>query len=146
MRSQSTQQPLKSVRTLSERYIGLKKFGIFHSELEIFEEAAKTLGLPKETDGENVWWARHPLVFLVEAADDICYNIVDLEDAFTTGELSYETVKNVLLEALGTNRGKEGLSKTEHIALLRAMTIGKAVESCVDAFKAHYDDDHERHL
>ncbi len=125
---------------LSEPYIGLKKFGIFHSELEIFEEVAKTLGLPKEADGENVWWARHPLVFLVEAADDICYNIVDLEDAFTTGELSYETVRDVFLEALGTNRGRERLSKTEHIALLRAMTIGKAVQSCVEAFKKNYED------
>jgi dGTPase len=79
-------------------------------------------------------------VFIVEAADDICYNIVDLEDAFTTGELTFETVKQVLLKATGnSNKDASELSPAEHIAMLRALSIGAAVNACLEAFKTNYD-------
>ncbi|WP_245498062.1 hypothetical protein [Rhizobium ruizarguesonis] len=79
-------------------------------------------------------------MFIVEAADDICYNIVDLEDAFTTGELPFDTVRGLLHEAANNpNRDVSSLSPAEHIALLRALSIGAAVESCVEAFKTNYD-------
>lgn len=120
-------------------YVGLKKFGLFRSELDLFRKAAESLGLPEETDAAGSWWRRHPLVFIVEAADDICYNIVDLEDAFTTGELRYEAVRDVLQEAANRPGSVMGdLSPAEHIALLRALSIGAAIESCVEAFKANY--------
>lgn len=121
-------------------YVGLKKFGIFSSEIELFKEAANSLGLPEEVDRIGNWWRRHPLVFIVEAADDICYNIVDLEDAFTTGELPFDTVRGLLHEAANNpNRDVSSLSPAEHIALLRALSIGAAVESCVEAFKTNYN-------
>jgi dGTPase len=121
-------------------YIGLKKFGLFRSEVDLFEDAAGTLGLPHEILNAGSWWRRHPLVFIVEAADDICYNIVDLEDAFTTGELSFETVRTLLQRAAGNpNRDIVALNQAEHIALLRALSIGAAVDSCLEAFKANYD-------
>lgn len=123
----------------SVSYVGLKKFGIFQSEYGLFEDVAKTLELPGSQHQSGKWWKRHPLVFVVEAADDICYNIVDLEDAFATGELSFDSVQSLLHKASGsTNRETSHLNKTEHIALLRALSIGKAIESCVDAFKTHY--------
>lgn len=121
-------------------YVGLKKFGVFRSELELFKEAADSLGLPQEVHQAGNWWRRHPLVFIVEAADDICYNIVDLEDAFATGELPFDTIKNLLHEAANNpNRDVSSLSQVEHIALLRALSIGAAIESCVEAFIANYD-------
>lgn len=121
-------------------YVGLKKFGLFRSEADLFHDAAATLGLPREETGSGSWWKRHPLVFIVEAADDICYNIVDLEDAFTTGELPFETVKLLLHKATGnSNKDASGLNKAEHIAMLRAISIGKAVDACLEAFKTHYD-------
>jgi len=80
----------------ADPYVGLKKFGLFESEAELFDRVATTLGLPRETHAAGSWWRRHPLVFIVEAADDICYNIVDLEDAFATGELPFSTVKDLL--------------------------------------------------
>ncbi len=121
-------------------YVGLKKFGVFNSELELLNEAADSLGLPQEIHQAGNWWLRHPLVFIVEAADDICYNIVDLEDAFTTGELPFDTVKGLLHEAANNpNRDVSSLSKAEHIALLRALSIGAAIESCVEAFKTNYE-------
>lgn len=120
-------------------YVGLKKFGIFQSELELFEEAAKALGLGEEQHDGRKWWRRHPLVFLVEAADDICYNIVDLEDAFTTGELPYDVVRDILHEIAGhPNRDISPYNQAEHIAMLRAISIGAAIDSCVEAFQQNY--------
>lgn len=121
-------------------YVGLKKFGVFSSEVSLFEQVAETLGLPAETVGDDKWWRRHPLVFVVEAADDICYNIVDIEDAFTTGELPYEKVIDILVEAAKPRDASAGdRNQAEHVAMLRAMAIGKAIDSCVEAFKVHYD-------
>lgn len=122
-------------------YVGLKKFGVFSSEEPLFEDVATTLGLPEERIGDHKWWRRHPLVFVVEAADDICYNIVDIEDAFTTGELSYEEVVEVLVTAAKPRDASAGdRNQAEHVAMLRAMAIGKAIESCVEAFKTHHED------
>lgn len=119
-------------------YVGRKKFGLFASEQDLFAEAAATLGLPQDT-AQGPWWRRHPLVFIVEAADDICYNIVDLEDAFTTGELSYASVRELLEELCGRpNRPLGDRSQAEHVAMLRAMGIGVAIDSCVEAFQTHY--------
>lgn len=124
----------------SPLYVGLKKFGMFRSELALFDEAASSLGLPKENHESGSWWRRHPLVFIVEAADDICYNIVDLEDALATGEVSFETVKSLLHKAAGNpNRNVDDLNAAEHIAFLRALSIGAAIESCLEAFKTHYN-------
>lgn len=121
-------------------YVGLKKFGLFRSEVDLFQDAATTLGLPCEDTGSGSWWRRHPLVFIVEAADDICYNIVDLEDAFTTGELPFEIVKQLLHKATGnSNKDAAGLNRAEHIAMLRAVSIGVAIDACLEAFKANYD-------
>lgn len=122
-------------------YVGLKKFGVFSSEEALFEDVATTLGLPEEHVGNQKWWRRHPLVFVVEAADDICYNIVDIEDAFTTGELSYEEVVDILVTAAKPRDASAGdRSQAEHVAMLRAMAIGEAIESCVEAFKAHHQE------
>jgi|31_taG_2_1085359.scaffolds.fasta_scaffold01291_1 dGTPase len=120
-------------------YFGKKKFGIFDSEAALFDEVADTLGLPEVTVGAESWRRRHPLVFVVEAADDICYNIVDLEDAFTTGELSFEVVQEALFRlANRPNRDRAGMNQSEEIAYLRAVSIGKGIESCLEAFKANY--------
>jgi dGTPase len=120
-------------------YVGLKKFGVFSGEVELFKDVAASLGLPEETHGAETWWRRHPLVFVVEAADDICYNIVDIEDAFTTGELPYDTVVDMLAQVARPRDTLPGdRSKGEHVAMLRAMAIGKAIASCVEAFKDHY--------
>ncbi|MBW0159738.1 deoxyguanosinetriphosphate triphosphohydrolase, partial [Sinorhodobacter sp. B57] len=121
-------------------YFGSKKFGIFNSELPLFEEIAQTLKLTRVEVGLNVWWRRHPLVFVVEAADDICYNIVDLEDAFTTGELQFDDVRGALFDlAEKPNRDTSDMGEAEQIAFLRAVAIGKGIDSCLEAFKENYD-------
>jgi len=137
--SAATKKGLSAKAYMEDGYFGKKKFGIFNSELPLFEEVAGSLNLTKVEVGPNTWWRRHPLVFVVEAADDICYNIVDLEDAFTTGELRFEVVRSALFDlADKPNRDTSEMSKSEQIAYLRAVSIGKAIESCLEAFKENY--------
>jgi dGTPase len=120
-------------------YAGLKKFGIFTSDLPQFLDISGTLGLPETQKGSARFWRRHPLVFLMEAADDITYNIVDLEDAFTTGELTFEAVESILTEvARCSGSNTTGMTDGEKIAYLRARSIGSAIDACVDAFVDHY--------
>ena len=74
-----------------------QKFGFFQSEKEHIEEIASELGLIPKGGGS---WVRHPLVYLVEAADDICYAIIDLEDALEVGILDFGEVEPILLNGL----------------------------------------------
>ncbi len=125
---------------LAKGYCGTKKFGVFASELDLFAEMAGAVGLPEETspDGGR-WWRRHPLVFVVEAADDICYNIIDMEDAFTAGDVGFEEAKGYLEAVRGRPAPPgEGRSEEETIALLRALAIGEGIAAAAEAFKTHY--------
>ncbi|KEO50540.1 dGTP triphosphohydrolase [Thioclava pacifica] len=120
-------------------YKGLKKYGLFRSEYSIFEQVAGRLGLIEGgiVEGRK-WWRRHPLVLLVEAADDICYNIIDLEDAVNAGDLPAEQVKALLAEVFG-GTSRQFDEANEEIAYYRARAIGSAIPACVEAFKSHYD-------
>lgn len=122
-------------------YAGAKKFGFFESERAIFAKTATALGLIEErTENGHIWWHRHPLVFLVEAADDICYNIVDLEDGFSAGDLSFAQVETLLSALIGKKPNDlADYTEYEHISYLRARAIGCAIEACVAAFQEHYD-------
>ena len=125
-----------------ESYVGLKKFGCFASDETLFAEAATALGLPEErTSSGHRWWRRHPLAFLVEAADDICYRILDLEDAATVGDLGGDDASDILEEITGKpNRPPEPeMTLRERTGMLRAMAIGAAIDSAVEAFLEHYD-------
>jgi dGTPase len=124
-------------------YAGAKKFGLFAGEYDTYAKVAQALGLMQEIapNGET-WWRRHPLVFLMEAADDISYNIVDLEDGYTAGDLSYAEVKELLWPLIPTKPNDEDLGthrEYEKISHFRAMAIGGAIAACVDAFVANYD-------
>lgn len=122
-----------------EHYVGLKKFGVFEDEWNLFSEGASQLGMLEETSDHGTWFRRHPLVYLVEAADDICYEIIDLEDAFTSGDLDEKTVIEALRPISNPNKSLEDKMAGEQIAYLRATSIGKAIDACVEAFKNNYD-------
>lgn len=127
-------------------YIGLKKYGIFANDIDNFKSIADHLGLPETpvTSSGGVligsWWRRHPLAFLMEAADDICYNIMDLEDAFLAGDLEFTDVKS-LLEKLFIKPNKDYPQEEEAdiIARCRALAIRDSVMACVEAFKNNYE-------
>ncbi|MFL1780448.1 Deoxyguanosinetriphosphate triphosphohydrolase [Candidatus Hepatincolaceae symbiont of Richtersius coronifer] len=78
-----------------DQIIGSSKVGIFKKEIRVFEEIASDLGLIRLADNKPIF-SRHPLAFLTEAADDICYCVADLEDAFFVGISSLKEVENLL--------------------------------------------------
>ncbi|WP_172978441.1 dGTP triphosphohydrolase [Ruegeria sp. THAF33] len=122
-------------------YVGAKKFGFFEAERGYFIQAAQAMGLieAQGLDGQS-WWRRHPLVYLVEAADDICYNIVDLEDGYSAGDLSFKAVEELLSAiALPPSRNQSDYTEYEKIGYLRARAIGGAIKACVEAFIANHD-------
>ncbi len=113
-----------------------KKFGFFQSEKEIFERVAKKTGLDKPDNSEEFLWYRHPLSFLVEAADDICYSIMDLEDGFRLGLLSFTETENLLLPLIhkGDLSGYKKRDENEKVGYLRAKAISDLVKLVADAF------------
>lgn len=120
------------------------KFGFFCSEKEIYQRIADELGIfCVSKPGDPLRYVRHPLVFLVEAADDICYEIMDLEDAHKLKLLSYEEIAVLLLgffDETDKNRIQkriedEGLTDdNEKVVYLRACVIGKLENECVRTF------------
>ena len=113
-----------------------KKYGFFQAEREQFEEIAEASGLKRL--GSELAWCRHPLAFLVEAADDICYHIIDLEDGCRMGLVSYETALELLAPIIGEDFQPEKLerigSRFEKIGMLRALAIGKLIDQCTQVF------------
>ena len=118
------------------------KFGFFTSETADFERVAAHTGLLRlSAPDEPPAYARHPLVYIVEAADDICYEIMDIEDAHKLGLLSTESVISLFLQFFDDDhrrRKMESIGRVddpnEKIAYLRASIIGVLVERCAEAF------------
>jgi dGTPase len=113
-----------------------KKFGFFQSEKYTFNEVANQLDLIQVTDGV---FNRHPLAFLVEAADDICYSIIDLEDGCSLGLISYEEARALFENIITKNKSKLGKlqhinSTPEKIGYLRALAIGDLMDECCALF------------
>lgn len=120
-----------------------KKYGYFQTEQTSFSEMADHLGLTKLSDKEQVF-ARHPLAFLVEAADDICYSIIDLEDGFGLGLVTFEEARDFLAEILGDHYFPEKLeniaSDKEKIGVLRAVAINTLVHQASEVFMTNEKD------
>jgi dGTPase len=116
------------------------KFGFFTSDAAGFEKIAKELGLLKDP-ARLLSYKRHPLVFLVEAADDICYQIMDLEDAHKLKLFGTEETKTLLLNFFDEHR-LQHMHDTlllvddvnEQIAYLRSCVIGRLIKACSEVF------------
>ncbi|RRD59657.1 dGTP triphosphohydrolase [Tannerella forsythia] len=117
-----------------------KKFGFFQTEEETYCRIAEELGIPKQSNASDAY-VRYPLVYLVEAADDICYQIMDIEDAHKLRLLTSEEAIGLLL---GFFEGKR-LNDIQHtmamvddtneqIAYLRSCIIGLLVDECTQVF------------
>ena len=122
-----------------------QKFGFFLSEEEDYQRISDELGLLRlSKDGEPLRFARHPLVYLVEAADDICYQMMDIEDAHKLKILTTEETKALYLQFF-TEERKEKMSQifnivtdtNEQIAYLRSSAIGVLVKECTQVFLTH---------
>ena len=118
------------------------KFGFFHSEKELYERIVHELGIPQTAtaDGQK-HWARHPLVFLVEAADDICYQIMDIEDAHKLRLLSFAETEELLLHFFDEETCERLRSAyptvtdpSDQIAYYRSCVINALEQACVQVF------------
>ena len=128
------------------------KFGFFNSEAATFQRIADEMGILKveggrvEVEGGGLKYARHPLVYLVEAADDICYEIMDLEDAHKLKILSFDETLNLMLaffdeetqQHIRQRIADEQLTDpNEQVQYLRACVIGKLENECAKTFMQH---------
>lgn len=115
-----------------------KKFGFFDSECQKFTAVASLLGL--QASGTNAWH-RHPLTFLVEAADDICYSIIDLEDGCNLGLIPFAETVELLAPILGDKLDRTKLQRDESLnkklGTLRALAIGEMITACTAVFLDH---------
>ena len=126
------------------------KFGFFQSEQEIYQRIADEMGIIcLSKPGEPLRYARHPLVYLVEAADDICYEIMDLEDAHKLKIISFDETSQLLLNFFDEDIQQRILERieqeqladpNEQIVYLRACVIGKLENECVKTFIDHEEE------
>ncbi len=121
-----------------------QKFGFFQSEKEDYKKIANHLGIQPKPEN-NDFFSRHPFVYLVEASDDICYQVMDVEDAFKLGILSYEQTKDLytgFYDSAGDKKQIENIGatlkrvtdKNEQVSYLRAGVIGKLIYECIRIF------------
>lgn len=123
------------------------KFGFFSTEAEAYQKIANELGIIRLSQPEKpLKYARHPLVYLVEAADDICYEIMDIEDSHKLKILSFKETEKLLL-AFFDEETQHKIKKriidesvtdeNEKVVYMRASVIGKLEHECVMTFLEH---------
>ena len=126
------------------------KYGFFQSEKGVYKELAEHLGIKKMDNGPYMNYARFPLVFLVEAADDICYEIMDIEDSQKLKIISYDEAEELFRGYYDKSIDKEDLKvidktfkvvtdKNERIAFLRAGIINKLINACAEVWTSNYE-------
>lgn len=126
-----------------------KKFNFFQTEKEYFKEVAERIGLNSLiVEGSSALaWCRHPLSFLVEAADNICYRLIDLEDGYKLGYIDFDEVETLLMpfmkNAADHNQSIKKYDvltdKGEKIGYLRAKAISVLISESMEVFKNNYD-------
>ena len=116
------------------------KFGCYQSEKDILKQIGEQLGLIQYGEYH---FSRHPLTYLLEAADDICYALIDLEDGIILNMLSYEEVEPIFLDLIG-DYGKPSELATplttwqQKIAALRGRVMKRLVDEVTTAFAKHH--------
>ncbi|MCL4132376.1 UNVERIFIED_CONTAM: hypothetical protein GTU68_051118 [Idotea baltica] len=135
-----TKYPKESLPKKPTKHIADKKYGFFQSEKEAFQDVAKELGLLKRSD-DHLSYSRHPLAFLVEAADDICYTIIDFEDGINLGliqeEFALEYLSKIIRNTIKPENYYALSTKEDRVGYLRALAIGTLINEAVDIFMTH---------
>ena len=131
--------PKTSFPQYKTQNISEKKFGVFQSELTFFQELMNSLKIQKN----NSSYARHPLAFLVEAADDICYTIIDFEDGINLGWISesyaLEYLLNLVRDQIDKNKFNSLKYKSDRMSYLRALAINSLIKESVSIFLENED-------
>ena len=133
-----TKYPKESLPKKPTKNIADKKYGFFQSDKEFFKEVADELGMITNKTGDDIGYERHPLAFLVEAADDICYTIIDFEDGINLGLVSEDFALEYLIklvkDTIDTAKYQTLTTKEDRISYLRALAIGNLINDAVKVF------------
>lgn len=129
--------PKESLPIKPSSHVADKKYGFFQSEKNAFSDVAKELGLNVNDDRDSKF-NRHPLTFLVEAADDICYTIIDFEDGINLGlieeELALEYLINLVRNSINRQKYNQLSTTKDRVSYLRALSINTLIQEAVDIF------------
>ena len=130
-------------------HVNRKKFGFFQSEKQTFLNIANATKMIAESEEPTIF-KRHPFVLLVEAADDICYNIIDMEDAHRLGIISTADCENLFMDLIKSvnekdaKRSAEKLllfsNKNERISYLRAKVINALINKSTELYQQHFSE------
>ena len=136
-----TKYPKESLPKEFSTHIADKKYGFFQSEKSAFKEIAEELGLLNRAKVGDLCYSRHPLAFLVEAADDICYTIIDFEDGINLGlideEYALEYLINLVRDTINTTNYHALSNTQDRISYLRALAISTLINEAVKLFMMH---------
>ena len=137
-----TKYPMASLIENPPTGVAAKKFNFFQMDKDLFAEVAETTGL-KRFRSNAYCWSRHPLAYLVEAADDICYRIIDFEDAHVLGIITYEELESLFMRIVDDSefrRKLKDISEPERrVELMRARAIGRLVNQLTGCFEKHQE-------
>ena len=130
--------PKESLPKKPTNKIADKKYGFFQTDASFFQEVADELGLIKNKSGNDIGFERHPLAYLVEAADDICYTIIDFEDGINLGLVSEDFALEYLIklvkDSIDSKKYNKLTTKEDRISYLRALAIGSLINDAVTIF------------
>lgn len=130
--------PKESLPKKPTSNIADKKYGFFQQDKAFFKEVAAELGLISNKSGDDIGFERHPLAYLVEAADDICYTIIDFEDGINLGLIQEEFALEYLIKLVKKNIDSDKynalVTKEDRISYLRALAIGSLINDAVKVF------------
>ena len=126
------------------------KFGFFATEEKTYQKIADELGIiRKDGSAEGICYVRHPLTYLMEAADDICYESMDIEDSHKLKLLSFEETADLLLgffdeqakQSIRRRIEEEGVTdRNEQVVYFRACAVGLLEAECVRSFVRHEEE------
>tara|TARA_B110000003_G_scaffold172618_1_gene172183 strand:+ start:25299 stop:26639 length:1341 start_codon:yes stop_codon:yes gene_type:complete len=130
--------PKESLPKKPTSHVVDKKYGFFQSERQAFLDIVEELGLHKKSKTKDISYHRHPLTFLVEAADDICYTIIDFEDGINLGlieeEFALEYLIKLVKNTIDIKKYHSLKYKKDRVSYLRALAINTLINEAVEIF------------
>lgn len=136
--------PKESLPKRPTKHIADKKYGVFQSDTAFFSEVVDELGLLRRGDTSNLCFNRHPLAYLVEAADDICYTIIDFEDGINLGlieeDFALEYLIKLVKDSIHTKKYNALSQASDRLAYLRSLAINTLISEATAVFLKHETD------
>jgi dGTPase len=133
-----TKYPKESLPKKPTKNIADKKYGFFQTDKIFFQEVASELEMISNKSGNDIGFERHPLAYLVEAADDICYTIIDFEDGINLGLVSEDFALEYLIklvkDSIDSSKYNALTTKEDRLSYLRALAIGSLINDAVTIF------------